>query len=190
MLASSFCASRPRDATRRVSATELVCAAQQRLRRSSVAAVLYNLALKWSSSSRPSSRYCQQHLEEGRGGTSRGDASSAQLQLRRSSISSSQAASSTSRRDAAAPRGGTRAARSMSSVAAASAPSQHQLRRSISSRRRQCPATMSGRQGEKNIGQPLDGSSSSPSTDYCHFFGRDITQTFFVHNLSSERASA
>ena len=42
MLVSSFCASRPRDATRRMSATELVCAApsQQRLRRSSVAAAL------------------------------------------------------------------------------------------------------------------------------------------------------
>ena len=39
---ASFCASRPRDATRRMSATELVCAApsQQRLRRSSVAAAL------------------------------------------------------------------------------------------------------------------------------------------------------
>ena len=48
----------------------------------------------------------------------------------------------------AAPRGGTRAARNISSVAAASAPSQqHQLRRSSISRRRQCPATMSGRRG-------------------------------------------
>ena len=49
MLASSFCASRLSDATCRMSATELVCAgpSQQRRRRS------------W------------QHLEEGRGGTSR-----------------------------------------------------------------------------------------------------------------------
>ena len=67
MPASSFCASSPRDATRRMSATELVCAApsQQRLRRSSVARSQqhYNLALN---SSRPSSRCCWQHLEEGR----------------------------------------------------------------------------------------------------------------------------
>ena len=42
MLASSSCASHLSDATRRMSATELVCAApsQQRLRRSSVAAAL------------------------------------------------------------------------------------------------------------------------------------------------------
>ena len=45
-----------------------------------------------ASSSRPSWRCCQQHLEEGRGGTSRGDASCAQHQLRRSSISSVAAA--------------------------------------------------------------------------------------------------
>ena len=53
------------------------------------------------------------------------------------------AAASTSRRDAAAPRGGTRAVlpRSISSVAAASTLSQQ------SCRRRQCPATMSGRRG-------------------------------------------
>ena len=42
MLVSSFCASLPRDATRRMSTTELVCAApsRQRLRRSSIAAAL------------------------------------------------------------------------------------------------------------------------------------------------------
>ena len=53
------------------------------------------------------------------------------------------AADSTSRRDAAAPRGGTRAVlpRSISSVAAASTLSQQRCRR------RQCPATMSGRRG-------------------------------------------
>ena len=51
----------------------------------------YNLALNWSSSSRPSSRCCWQHLEEGRGGTSRGDASCAQHQLRRSSQQQKQA---------------------------------------------------------------------------------------------------
>ena len=45
----------------------------------------YNLALNWSSSSCPSSRCCWQHLEEGRSGTSRGDASCAQHQLRRNS---------------------------------------------------------------------------------------------------------
>jgi len=124
-VASERCdAQNERDGASLRSSVAAATSSQQRLRRSSAAAVLYNLALKWSSSSRPSSRYCQQHLEEGRGGTSRGDASSAQLQLRRSSISSSQAASSTSRRDAAAPQGGTRAARSFSSVAAASAPSQ------------------------------------------------------------------
>ena len=44
------------------------------------------------SSSRPSSRCCWQRLEEGRGGTSRRDASCAQHQLRRSSISSDAAA--------------------------------------------------------------------------------------------------
>ena len=93
MLASSFCASRPRDAMRRMSPTELVFAApsQQRLRRS-FAAALQPIALNWSSSSCPSSWCCRQHLEEGRGGTSRGDASCAQHQLRRSSISSAVAA--------------------------------------------------------------------------------------------------
>ena len=45
-----------------------------------------------ASSSCPSSRCCQQHLEEGRGGTSRRDARCAQHQLRRSSISSVAAA--------------------------------------------------------------------------------------------------
>ena len=44
------------------------------------------------SSSRPSSRCCWQYLEEGRGGTSRGDAKCAQHQLRRSNISSVAAA--------------------------------------------------------------------------------------------------
>ena len=106
MLLSSFCASRLSDATRRMSATELVCAApsQQQLRRSSssVAAAApsqhhYNLALKWSSHRRVPPR--------GAAG-----------------------------RDAAAPRGGTRRhleeghelllPRSISSVAAALAPSQ------------------------------------------------------------------
>jgi len=94
---------------------------QQRLRRSSssVAAELQPSTQLVVSSSRPSSRCCWQHFEKGRGGTSRRDKSCAQHQLRRSSISS---------------------------VAAASAPSQqHQLRRSSISRRRQCPATMSGR---------------------------------------------
>jgi hypothetical protein len=78
MLASSFCASRPRDAMRRMSPTELVFAApsQQRLRRS-FAAALQPIALNWSFSSCPSSR---------------GDASCAQHQLRRSSISSAVAA--------------------------------------------------------------------------------------------------
>ena len=93
MPASSFCASRLRDATRRMSATELVYVApsQQRLRRSS------------DSIAAPSQKHynlqpigtqlvvfvaSQQHLEEGRGGTSRGDARYAQHQLRRSSISS------------------------------------------------------------------------------------------------------
>jgi len=66
--------------------------------RSSVAAATpsqqhYNLALNVVvSSSRPSSRWCWQHLEEGRGGTSRRDASCAQHQLRRSIISSVAAA--------------------------------------------------------------------------------------------------
>ena len=104
MLLSSFCASRLSDATRRMSATELVCAApsQQQLCRgsNSVAAALQpsnNLALKWSSHRRVPPR--------GAAG-----------------------------RDAAAPRGGTRRhleeghelllPRSISSVAAALAPSQ------------------------------------------------------------------
>ena len=85
----SFCASRLSDATRRMSATELVCAATPSQQH-------YNLALNWSSSSRPSSRCCQQHLEEGRGGTSRRDASCAQHQRRRSSISAVAAASAPS----------------------------------------------------------------------------------------------
>ena len=101
--------------------------------RSSVAAAApsqqhYNLALKWSSHRRVPPRG---------------------------------AAGSTSRRDAAAPRGGTIELR------AASAPSQHQLRRSSissvaaagissshSSRRRQCPATMSGRRGFYVVSPP------------------------------------
>ena len=112
MLLSSFCASRLSDATRRMSATELVLRSsvaaatpsQQQLRRSSssVAAAApsqhhYNLALKWSSHRRVPPR--------GAAG-----------------------------RDAAAPRGGTRRhleeghelllPRSISSVAAALAPSQ------------------------------------------------------------------
>ena len=99
MLVSSFCASRPRDATRRMRATELVLRSsvvaatpsQQQLRRSSTSH--YNLARNWSSHRRVHRR-C--------------------------------AAGCTSRRDAARPRGGTRAARSISSVAAASAPSQQQ----------------------------------------------------------------
>ena len=90
-LFSSFCASRPRDATRRMSATELVLRSsvaaatpsQQQLRRSSssVAAAApsqqhYNLALKWSSHRRVPPRgavgiisrrdAAQRHLEEGR----------------------------------------------------------------------------------------------------------------------------
>jgi len=104
MLVSSFCASRPRDATRRMSATELalrssVAAAtpsQQQLRRSCTSH--YILALNWTVAA--PRRGTRRHLEEGR-------------ELR-----------------------------------AASAPSQqHQLRRSSRSRRRQCPATMSGRRG-------------------------------------------
>ena len=120
MPVSSFCRSRPRDATRRMSATDS-CAApsqQQQLRRSSNIFTLYNtiamhiwictvgrgaaddqlsamyniLALKWSSHRRVPPRGA--------------------------------AAGNTSRKDAAAPRGGTRAARSISSVAASSAPSQ------------------------------------------------------------------
>ena len=86
MLVSSFCASRPRDATRRMSATELA-------RRSSVAAALQQSSTQLElvvSSPRPSSRCCWQHLEEGRGGTSRGDARCAQHQPRRSSIGSVQ----------------------------------------------------------------------------------------------------
>ena len=69
-------------------------ASQQQLRRSSssVAAALQPSTQMVVSSSRPSSRCCWQHLEEGRGGTSRGDARCAQHQLRRSSISSVAAA--------------------------------------------------------------------------------------------------
>ena len=98
MLVSSFCASRPRDATRRMSATELmrrssVAAATPSQARSncSVAASLQpstQVELVVSTPSRPSSRFCWHHFEEGRGGTSRRDASCAQHQLRRSSTSS------------------------------------------------------------------------------------------------------
>ena len=83
MLVSSFCASRPRDATRRMSATELVL-------RSSVAAATpsqqhCNLALKWSSHRR-------RHLEEGRELCCRvASAPSQQHQLRRSSTQQQQA---------------------------------------------------------------------------------------------------
>ena len=130
MPASSFCASRLRDATRRMSATELVCAvpSQQRLRRSSVGVALQTstqlVVLVLPAAPRGGTR---QHFEGGR------------------------------------------------ALRAASAPSQQdQLHRSSRSRRRQCPVTMSGRRGEKHhraaprriIGQPLDGSSGSPSTDH------------------------
>ena len=85
----------PLHSARRVreSATELVCAAPSQQH--------YNLTLNWSSSSHPSlpprgaaggAGRSAQHLEEGRGGTSRGDASCAQHQLRRKSISSVAAA--------------------------------------------------------------------------------------------------
>ena len=100
---SSFCASRL-NATRRMSTTELVCAvpSQQRLL-AAPSQQHYNLALNWNcnlqlatgclrASSRPSSRCCGQHLDEVRGGTSRGDARCAQHQLRRSSRSSVAAA--------------------------------------------------------------------------------------------------
>jgi len=46
------------------------------------------LILRVASERRDAQKCCWQHLEEGRGGTSRGDASCAQHQLRRSSISS------------------------------------------------------------------------------------------------------
>ena len=57
MPASSFYASRPRDSTRRMSATELICAtpSQQRLRLNSVAAALQPSTQLLS---RPSSRCC------------------------------------------------------------------------------------------------------------------------------------
>ena len=48
--------------------SSVAAATPSQLRR--VAHSQYNLALNWSSSSRPSSRCCQQHLEEGRGDTS------------------------------------------------------------------------------------------------------------------------
>ena len=95
MPVSSFCASRSRDATtRRMSATELVCAApsQQRLRCSSVQQHC-NLALNWSNWSRPSSRCCfflrRRNLEEGRALRAACSISSVaqQHQLRRSSRS-------------------------------------------------------------------------------------------------------
>ena len=112
MLASSFSASRPRDATRRMSATELVCAApsQQRLRRSSVGVAL-----------QPSTQLVVfvASLFEVLLAAPRGH---------------EEGCSSTSRRDAAAPRGGGRAARSISSVAAASAPSQQQKQATAASR--------------------------------------------------------
>ena len=100
------------NATRRISATELVCAApsQQRLRRSSVAAVL-----------QPSTQLVV--------------FVAFLLDVR-----------------PAAPRGGARRhLEGGPELRAASTPSQHhQLRRSSRSRRRQCPATMSGRRGEKH----------------------------------------
>jgi len=115
-------ARRVRDATRRMSAMELVCAAPSQQH--------YNLALNWSSSSRPSSRCCWQHLEEqGRGGTSTA-------------------------------RGGTRATRRISSVAAASAPSQQQKQATAVSRdhERSTGRKKHHRAAPRRIiGQPLDG---------------------------------
>ena len=93
MQASAFCASRPRDATRRMSATELVCAApsQQRLRRSSVAAVLIGI-LPPSTQLRVPRSLLEMLPAAPRGGTRRhlegGDARYAQHQLRRSSSNS------------------------------------------------------------------------------------------------------
>ena len=139
---------------------------QQQLRRSSTTSLQPSTQLVVSSS-RPSSRCCWQHLEEGRGGTSRRDASCAQHHLRRSSMQRQQA-TAVSRDDErstgalhsklAAPRGGTwRHLEGGRELCAASVPSQqHQLSRSSSSRRRQCPATLSGRRVEKIIGQPLE----------------------------------
>ena len=79
MLVSSFCASRPREATRRMRAKEMVLRSsvaaatpsQQQLRRSisSFAQQHYNLALKWSSHRHVparGARCCWQHLEEER----------------------------------------------------------------------------------------------------------------------------
>ena len=74
--------------------------ARAALRRSSdsVAAELPPSTQMVVSSSRPSSRCCWQHLEEGRGGTSRRDESCAQHQLRRT------AAEAASRRVGSVPR--------------------------------------------------------------------------------------
>jgi len=95
-------ASERRDAQNDVSATEDGAGAAQHFRRSgdsvlrrsssSVATALQPSTQMVVSSWRPSSRCCWQHPEEGRGGTSRRDASCAQHQLRRSSISSVAAA--------------------------------------------------------------------------------------------------
>ena len=135
ILVSGFLASRPRDATHRMSATELVCAAplQQRLRHSSdsVAAPSqqhYNLALDWSSHRRVPSRG---------------------------------AACITSRRDAAAPRRGTRAVRSTSYVAKASAPSQQQKQTTAVSRDHKRSTGLQAslwkwRNAKCIIGQPLE----------------------------------
>ena len=92
MLASSFCASRPRDATRRMSATELVCAApsQQLLRRSSdsVAAGQQRAATPHSVAAAPLGG-TRRYLEEGRALRAACSISSVaqQHQLRRSSRS-------------------------------------------------------------------------------------------------------
>ena len=116
MLVSSLCAPRPRDATRRMSPTELVrrssvavaTPSQQHLRRPSQQYIVHldlvhhyiyttycisSLALNWNRSSGRLivvSRCCW------RGGASRRDASCAQHQLRRSSISSVAAVSAPS----------------------------------------------------------------------------------------------
>ena len=95
----------PRDATRRMSATELVL---RFVAAATPSQQNYHLALKWSSHRR--------------------------VPPRGAAVPPRGAAGSTSRRDVAAPRGGTRAMRSISSVAAASAQSQQQQQATAVSR--------------------------------------------------------
>ena len=169
MLVSSFCASRLSDATRRMRATELLCAApsQQRLRRgsscvaarSSRCSTTTYTALNWSSHRRVAAPRggTRRQLEEGR--KLHAESAPSQQQKQATAVSRDHERSTGRKTSSGSPSTDHRAA------------------------------------PRRIIGQPLDGSSGSLSTDHraapraiCHFLGRDITQpSSFIIHLRSEK---